>query len=68
MNVPVLAAYSDGSGGMVGDALPRSRMVRTDHVWAPSVSEVDGTYVLHYTTRHTASGRQCISVAVADLR
>ena len=38
------------------------------HVWAPSVSEVDGTYVLHYTTRHTASGRQCISVALAITR
>lgn len=67
MNVPVLASYRDGSGGMVGDALPElPAWSEPHHVWAPSVSEVDGTYVLHYTARHTASGRQCISVAVAD--
>lgn len=44
MNVPVLAAYRDGSGGMVGDALPElPAWSEPHHVWAPSVSEVDGT-------------------------
>lgn len=67
MNVPVLAAYGDGTGGLVGDALPElPAWSEPHHVWAPSVTEVGETYVLHYTTRHTASGRQCISVAVAD--
>ncbi|MEO0492862.1 MAG: glycoside hydrolase family 43 protein [Actinomycetota bacterium] len=67
MNVPVLAAYRDGSGELVGDALPElPEWSEPHHVWAPSVTEIDNTYVLHYTTRHTASGRQCISVATSD--
>ncbi|MEM9467952.1 MAG: glycoside hydrolase family 43 protein, partial [Actinomycetota bacterium] len=67
MNVPVLVSYGDGGGELVGDALPElPAWSEPHHVWAPSITAVDDTYVLHYTTRHTASGRQCISVAVAD--
>ena len=67
MNVPVLAAYSiDGSGGMVGDAcrsFPHgpSRTMSGPRRSARLVAPTSST-----TTRHTASGRQCISVAVAD--
>ncbi len=65
-NVPVLIAGPDGSGARE-EALPDLPVwSEPGHVWAPSVVEVDGTYVMHYTTRHSASGRQCISVAVAD--
>lgn len=35
------------------------------HTWAPAVLAVGTTHVLYYTTRHTTSNRQCISVAVS---
>ncbi|MEM9468491.1 MAG: glycoside hydrolase family 43 protein [Actinomycetota bacterium] len=67
MNVPTLAAYGDGGGELAGDALPElPAWSEPGHVWAPAVTAVDDGYVLHYTTRHSASGRQCISVAVGD--
>jgi beta-xylosidase len=34
--------------------------------WAPSVLARPGTYVMYYTVRHRASGRQCISVATSS--
>lgn len=34
--------------------------------WAPSVLARDGGYVVYYTVREAASGRQCISRAVAS--
>jgi beta-xylosidase len=34
--------------------------------WAPEVLPVGGRYVMYYTLREATSGRQCISVAVAD--
>jgi len=64
MNVPVL---STESGGVHGDALPvLPAWSEPHHVWAPSVTEVGDHWLLHYTTRHSGSGRQCISVAVGD--
>jgi hypothetical protein len=35
------------------------------HTWAPTVTQVGATFVLHYTVRVKGSGRQCISAAVA---
>ncbi|WP_407320669.1 family 43 glycosylhydrolase [Isoptericola halotolerans] len=35
-------------------------------VWAPEVAAVGGGYVLYYTARDAASGRQCIGAATAD--
>ena len=44
MNVPVLASYRNGSGGMVGDALPELPVwSEPHHAWAPSFSEVDSS-------------------------
>lgn len=37
------------------------------HSWAPSVLARPSTFVLYYTTRHRATGLQCISRAVALL-
>ena len=66
-NVPVLRAGAGTESEFVGDALPElPEWGEPGWVWAPSVAEIDGTWVLYYTTRHSASGRQCISVAVAD--
>ena len=67
INVPVLSASPGERSRLVGDALPDlPAWSEPHHVWAPSVTSVGETFVLHYATRHAASGRQCISVAVAD--
>ncbi len=33
--------------------------------WAPDVLPAGGTFLMYYTVRHSASGRQCISVAAS---
>ena len=67
VNVPTLVSYGDGTGDDLGESLPAlPAWSEPGHVWAPSVAAVGDTFVLHYTTRHSASGRQCISVAVGD--
>jgi GH43 family beta-xylosidase len=38
----------------------------TGFTWAPAVADVRGQFLMYYTVRQTASGRQCISVASAD--
>jgi len=64
MNVPILSTERNG---VAGDALPvLPTWSEPHHVWAPSVTEIGDRWLLHYTTRHTDSGRQCISVAVGD--
>lgn len=35
-------------------------------VWAPEVLQVDDQFLLYYTARDKASGRQCIGVAVSE--
>lgn len=66
-NIPVLK-LTDGrnsTGEYLGDALPALPAWTTKgSQWAPSVwARPDGTFVLHYSTRDTASGKQCISAA-----
>ena len=36
------------------------------HTWAPGVLRQGDTYLMYYTARHTASGRQCIGLATAQ--
>jgi arabinan endo-1,5-alpha-L-arabinosidase len=50
------------------DALPRlGEWASPGFTWAPDVSRrADGTFLLYYTARHTASNRQCIGAATAD--
>lgn len=66
-NVPAGSAGLAGTAPLDHDALPMlPRWSERGHVWAPSPLDLGGQYRLYYTTRHTASGRQCISVASAD--
>jgi len=66
-NVPLMGAVSGARGNYLGDVLPDLPVwSEPGHVWAPSVSPVGTGYVLWYSTRHSASGRQCISVARSD--
>ena len=52
----------------LGNALPAlPPWAQWGHTWAPSVLRRGLTYVLYYTARDRASGRQCISRAVSVL-
>jgi beta-xylosidase len=52
---------------MHGDALPViPEWSKPGLVWAPEVIEIDGKYVLYYTTRDNASDKQCVGVATSD--
>jgi GH43 family beta-xylosidase len=66
-NVPVSRGGPRGEV-QLGDALPEvGSWSEEGFVWAPSVLQVaEDRFVLYYTSRHAASGRQCIGVAVAD--
>lgn len=52
----------------VGDALHQvPPWAESGHNWAPSVLARGSTFVLYYTTRHRATGLQCVSRAVSVL-
>lgn len=67
-NIPVLRIESASRGEYLGDALPTlPSWSEEGYVWAPAVLALpDGTYVLYYATRDTASGRMCVSRATGD--
>ena len=51
------------------DALPERpdwQPVQQGLTWAPEVVEVDGRWLMYYVARETASGLQCLALAVAD--
>ena len=64
-NVPV--GWIEDGELVYADALPEvASWSEPGHVWAPSVVQIDGRYVMYYTTRDLVSGFQCISVATSD--
>ncbi|HEY0701039.1 MAG TPA: family 43 glycosylhydrolase [Micromonospora sp.] len=68
-NVPVASASSlYGPWTRRGDALPTlGAWAQGGLTWAPDVSRrSDGTYLLYYTARSRAVGRQCIGAALAS--
>jgi beta-xylosidase len=46
--------------------LPAWSVLQKGLTWAPEVARTPAGYVLYYTVRHAASGRQCVSAAVAE--
>ncbi|HEV3465306.1 MAG TPA: glycoside hydrolase family 43 protein [Actinomycetota bacterium] len=46
--------------------LPAWSVLQKGLTWAPEVARTPAGYVMYYTVRHAASGRQCISAAVAE--
>ncbi len=66
-NVPMLASTDLVTWAAGGDVLPGlGRWAARGHTWAPEVAATAaGRYVLYYTARSTATGRQCIGAAVA---
>jgi arabinan endo-1,5-alpha-L-arabinosidase len=52
----------------VADALPRlPDWAEPGFTWAPAVTHSDAGWVLAFTARHAASGRQCIGVATSPV-
>jgi beta-xylosidase len=47
-------------------ALPAWSVLQKGLTWAPEVAKTPAGFVMYYTVRHGPSGRQCISVAVAQ--
>ena len=65
-HVPVLTAGGLTGGGSRHDALPvLPSWSAGDEVWAPSVLQRGGAFVLYYATRPTGSNRLCVSAAIA---
>ena len=49
------------------DALPAlPSWARPGFTWAPEVARIGDGYVMYFTARHSASGRQCIGAAIAS--
>ncbi len=66
--VPVMRSLDLRTWERLGDALPRlPDWAEFGHVWAPSVMTTPTGFTLLYTTRHRATGLQCISRAVGVL-
>ena len=61
-NIQVLRRGSDGAWTTAGEALGRfPAWAAGGHTWAPSVLPRLLGYVMYYTVREAATGRQCIS-------
>ncbi len=68
-HVPVWFSTDLGSWRAVGDALPDLptwAAPSATQTWAPAVTLRGSTYVLYFTTRDSASNRQCIGAATAS--
>lgn len=67
INVEVVTSSNLASWERLGDALPSlPSWAGLGFTWAPVVLSQRDRYVLYYTVRHAASGRQAISVATGD--
>lgn len=65
-NIQVIKSTDLVHWSPVGDALPHLPSWATPgQVWAPSVLEVNGTFVMYYSTLFGSSGDQCISSATS---
>jgi beta-xylosidase len=65
-NIPVMLSTDLVGWTQPIDALPQLPAWANGRTWAPAVLQRGDRYVMWYTARDRASGRQCISVAVAD--
>jgi beta-xylosidase len=66
VNVPVMTSTDLVKWTATSEALPSlPKWASPDRTWAPTVVARAGKYVLYYTVRHTATDRQCVSIATA---
>ncbi len=68
-NVPMIASVDLVTWARGGDVLPQlGRWASPGRTWAPEVVPApDGNYLLYYTARSSATGRQCIGVAIGSM-
>jgi len=68
-HIPVLTSSDLSHWRLAGEALPNVPGWSTPGwTWAPTVLPLGGNkYAMYYTTRHTSSNKQCISVAVSSM-
>jgi hypothetical protein len=65
-NIQIITSTDLTHWTAVGDALPHPpSWADPGTIWAPSVVQLGGNYVLYYTAGYALTGKQCISVAVA---
>ena len=65
-NIQIIRSSDLSHWTTLGDALPHLAMwAQPGAVWAPSVLQRGGSYVLYYSAFFGATGEQCISEAVA---
>ena len=66
VNIPAMMSPDLRNWTKLPDALPvLPSWSKPGHTWAPAVQRWGACWLLYYATRERASGRQCISVAVA---
>jgi predicted GH43/DUF377 family glycosyl hydrolase len=64
--VQVLSSTDGRHWQLVGNALPSlPAWAQGGQTWSPSVMVTEGGFVLYYTARERASGKQCISAAIS---
>jgi hypothetical protein len=66
-NIQIISSTDLNHWVSVGNALPSlPGWAKPDQTWAPSVTSVNGTYLMYYTADFAPTGTQCISVATAS--
>ena len=65
-NLQVMSSANLAAWSPVSDPLPSlPAWAQRGNTWAPAVISLGGRYVMYYTVRDAAYGRQCISTAVS---
>jgi hypothetical protein len=65
-NIQIISSTDLAHWVSVGNALPSlPGWAKPNETWAPSVTNVNGTFLMYYTADFAPSGTQCISVATA---
>lgn len=66
-NIQIISSSDLTHWTSVGNALPSlPGWAKPNETWAPSVTRVNGTYLMYYTADFAPSGTQCVSVATAS--
>jgi hypothetical protein len=66
-NIQIISSTDLNHWVSVGNALPSlPGWAQPGDTWAPSVTSVNGTYLMYYTADFAPTGTQCISVATAS--
>jgi beta-xylosidase len=66
-NIQIISSTDLNHWVSVGNALPSlPGWAKPDETWAPSVTSLNGSYLMYYTADFAPTGTQCISVATAS--